>query len=82
MIILDIPSPAHIPALVSAFTDSLFYAKFRSHRDEDREEFAVNVVYHLCGEGVLEDDRYKEFMRGFSSHTHVSLHTVMDAFPY
>ena len=32
----------------------------------------MHAVYHLCGEDVLEDERYKEFMNGFSDETHVS----------
>ena len=71
MIILDIPTVAHIPAVVSAFTESDFYAKFRSRKTEDRIELLTNVVYHLCGPNVIEDPRYQAFMRGFNSNVHV-----------
>ena len=71
MIVLDIPTVAHIPAVVSAFTESDFYAKFRSRKAEDRIEFLTNVVYHLCGPNVIEDPRYQAFMRGFNSNVHV-----------
>ena len=73
MIILDIPTVAHIPAVVSAFTKSDFYAKFRSRKAEDRIEYLTNVVYHLCGPGVIEDSRYQAFMRGFNSTVNVRL---------
>jgi ribonuclease Z len=71
MIILDIPTVAHIPAVVSAFTESDFYAKFRSRKTEDRIELLTNVVYHLCGPNVIEDPRYQAFMRGFNSNVYV-----------
>ena len=71
VIILDIPTTAHIPAVISAFTESDFYAKFRSRKAEDRTEYLTNVVYHLCGPDVIEDSRYQEFMRGFNSNVNV-----------
>ena len=71
MIILDIPTVEHIPAVISAFTESDFYAKFRSRKAEDRVEYLTNVVYHLCGPDVIEDSRYQAFMRGFSSSVNV-----------
>lgn len=71
MIILDVPTIAHIPAAISAFTKSDFYAKFRSRKVEDGIEYLTNVVYHLCGPGVIEDSRYQAFMRGFNSNINV-----------
>lgn len=71
VIILDIPTVAHIPAVVSVFTESDFYAKFRSRKTEDRIELLTNVVYHLCGPNVIEDPRYQAFMRGFNSNVYV-----------
>ncbi|OBZ77398.1 hypothetical protein A0H81_02335 [Grifola frondosa] len=47
-----------------------FYARFRSKSEEDRKEHPVHVIFHLCGKGVLEDERYKSFMSGFSDETH------------
>jgi len=31
----------------------------------------TNVVYHLCGPGVIKDSRYQAFMRGFNSNVNV-----------
>jgi len=61
----------HIPAVISAFAESDFYARFRSRKAEDRIEYLTNVVYHLCGPGVIEDARYQAFMRGFDSNVNV-----------
>ncbi|KAF9565899.1 hypothetical protein CPC08DRAFT_143698 [Agrocybe pediades] len=73
VLILDVPSVAYIPTLISSFKNSEFYGKFWSEdpitlEAEDRE-YNTRLVYHLCGQGVLEDEKYKEFMRGFSSIT-------------
>ncbi|KAJ7780273.1 hypothetical protein DFH07DRAFT_794449 [Mycena maculata] len=68
--VLDIPSPAYISSIVSSFEESPFYAKLRSTRAEDLAEFAVRTVVHLCGEGVLQDARYIQFMNGFSPAAH------------
>jgi hypothetical protein len=65
-LVLDIPSKAHIPSLLSAFDNSPFYAMFRSTRPEDLKNFVVRSVFHLCGDGVLEDERYAAFMNGFA----------------
>ncbi|KAF8956934.1 hypothetical protein BDZ97DRAFT_1848960 [Flammula alnicola] len=74
IVILDVPSTAHIPSLVSSFRDSEFYRKCWS---EDRTsvastepEFVIRTVYHTCGDGVLEDERYKTFMNGFGPEVH------------
>lgn len=65
VLVLDTPTLGHIPALTSSFIDSPFFAKFRSKRQEDISEYAVRVIFHQCGDGVLEDERYKIFMNGF-----------------
>ncbi|KAJ6605846.1 hypothetical protein B0H10DRAFT_2076138 [Mycena sp. CBHHK59/15] len=70
VIILDIPTPSHIPSLVSSFEQSPFYAKLRSTRPEDLAEIVVRSVFHLCGQGVLEDVRYIKFMNGFPPSAH------------
>ncbi|RPD65585.1 hypothetical protein L226DRAFT_479775 [Lentinus tigrinus ALCF2SS1-7] len=70
VLILDVPTPAHIPSLLASFTESPFFAKYRSKAADVRKEYPMHAVYHLCGEGVLEDERYKEFMNGFSEETH------------
>lgn len=69
-LILDIPSKAHIPSLLSAFDNSPFYAKFRSTLPEDLRTYVVRSVFHICGDGVLEDERYIAFMNGFAPSVH------------
>ncbi|KAG6839604.1 hypothetical protein C0991_000997 [Blastosporella zonata] len=69
VLIFDVPTVMHIPALIASFEDP-FYAKFRSHRPEDFQEQAVRSVFHLLGKDVLEDPRYISFMNGFSSNVH------------
>lgn len=71
MVLLDVPTPSHIPDVVKSFTQNPFYSKFHSNPATDPREPVVHVVYHLCGKGVLEDERYKAFMRGFPEDTHV-----------
>jgi ribonuclease Z len=34
-----------------------------------QKDYAVHVIYHLLGPNVLEDERYKAFMNGFSDDT-------------
>ncbi|CDO70624.1 hypothetical protein BN946_scf184748.g22 [Trametes cinnabarina] len=70
VLILDVPTPAHIPSLMTSFTESPFFSQFRSKTEASRKEHPVHAVFHLCGDGVLEDERYKEFMNGFSDETH------------
>jgi ribonuclease Z len=70
MLVIDCPSPSHIPSLVASFSEG-FYSKFHSAREEDTAQYSVRSVFHICGEGVLEDERYKEFMRGFRDDAHV-----------
>ncbi|KDQ60306.1 hypothetical protein JAAARDRAFT_125659 [Jaapia argillacea MUCL 33604] len=67
ILILDIPSQGHIESLTSTFVDSPFFEKFRS---QTNTEYKLQLVYHLCGEGVLTDDRYKAFMNGFGENVH------------
>ncbi|KAI0372022.1 hypothetical protein BV20DRAFT_964716 [Pilatotrama ljubarskyi] len=70
VLILDVPTPEHIPSLMASFTESPFYAKYRSKDIDMRKKHPVHAVFHLCGDGVLEDERYKEFMNGFSDETY------------
>ncbi|KAF9269308.1 hypothetical protein L218DRAFT_969838 [Marasmius fiardii PR-910] len=70
ILILDVPTPAHIPSATQPFVDSRFFKRFRSNADGDLADYAVRSVFHICGEGVLEDERYKSFMRGFWKGTH------------
>lgn len=69
IIILDIPSPDHIPSVTASFQTSPFYHQFRSKQCDD---YSVHAVFHLCGPRVLEDARYKDFMGGFGDSVHVS----------
>ena len=34
-------------------------------------DLELRAIYHLCGDGVLEDPRYKDFLNGFGPHVHV-----------
>lgn len=75
IVILDVPSIAHIPALVASFRGSEFYQKFWSEDptifETTEREYNLRVAYSMCGPGVLEDERYKAFMRGFGPLAHV-----------
>ncbi|PPQ90050.1 hypothetical protein CVT25_006290 [Psilocybe cyanescens] len=74
IVILDVPSIAHIPALVASFRGSEFYQKFWSEDptifETTEREYNLRVAYSMCGPGVLEDERYKAFMRGFGPLAH------------
>ena len=65
VIILDVPTPDHIESLVSAFATPA-YSPYRVKNRTYRNGCAVHVIYHLLGSNVLEDERYKSFMNGFS----------------
>ena len=73
VIVLDIPSTLCIPSLLSSFKSSAYYRKFWSedHSLLKKEDYTVRTVYHMCGDGVLENEDYKAFMNGFSSDTNV-----------
>ncbi|KAH9053195.1 hypothetical protein EDB87DRAFT_1815754 [Lactarius vividus] len=68
VMILDVPTPDHIESLVSAFATPA-YSNFRLKTPDSRKDYAVHAIYHLLGSGVLEDERYKSFMNGFSDDT-------------
>lgn len=70
-LVLDIPTPHHVPSLISSFEDHPFYAQFRSQKAEDIKQYSVRTVFHICGKDVLEDTRYIAFMNGFLSTVHV-----------
>ncbi|KDR80789.1 hypothetical protein GALMADRAFT_153220 [Galerina marginata CBS 339.88] len=74
IVILDVPSVAHIPALVASFRDSEFYRKFwsedPSYFNSPDPEYTLRLAYHMCGEGVLENESYKAFMNGFGPAVH------------
>lgn len=69
--ILDVPSPNHIPSLVSAFEGSSFYSRFLGV--DHAEDHNVHSIFHLCGEGVLEDSRYKSLLAKFAPSVHVNV---------
>jgi ribonuclease Z len=73
VIVLDIPSASCIPSLLSSFKSSAYYRRFWSedHALLKTKDYSVRTVYHMCGDGVLEDEDYKAFMNGFSSDSHV-----------
>lgn len=72
---LDVPSPAHIPSLVSNFSSSTFYSKFCDGLPATKSEYLVRTVFHTCGKGVLEDARYIEFMGQFGPDVQVGPET-------
>ena len=74
--LLDVPSPAHIGPLISSFKNSGFYRTFM--KDDNlslSDDVKLRAIYHLCGDLVLEDDRYKAFMNAFCPDVHVGLYS-------
>lgn len=69
VIILDVPMIEMIPSVIHSFDSA--YKPFRSIDPSDMEKHTVRVVYHLLGEGVLQDERYIDFMKGFPATTEV-----------
>ncbi|KAJ3514157.1 hypothetical protein NLJ89_g2531 [Agrocybe chaxingu] len=67
-LILDIPTVDHIPSLINSFK---FTELYRSVWSEDPAAWKpspdrlLRTIFHQCGKGVLEDETYKTFMRGF-----------------
>lgn len=59
---------------MASFTEHPFFSQYRTKSADMRKETPLHGVYHICGEGVLEDEQYKEFMSGFSNETHVRIH--------
>jgi ribonuclease Z len=67
VMVFDVPSSEYVPALIQTFKsekDSLI-AKLRS-----RSDVQVKSVFHMLGDGVLEDPRYTAFMKEFSDEVH------------
>ncbi|KAI0317320.1 hypothetical protein OF83DRAFT_1083676 [Amylostereum chailletii] len=69
VIVLDVPTPDHIESLSSTFSTP-FYAEFRSKTEDVEKRYNVHLIYHLLGKGVLEDERYRDFMCGFADNVH------------
>ena len=74
MIILDTPTSGHIPSLTSSFSESPFFSQFCEAGSSD---YVVRVIFHMCGDGVLEDERYKAFMRGFCPDVRVCFKSLL-----
>lgn len=68
--ILDTPSTEHIPSLIRGFESGAF-SKYWGNEQESKDH-ALSVVFHLCGDDVVEHEQYKVFMNGFRSGVHVS----------
>ncbi|KIY69263.1 hypothetical protein CYLTODRAFT_349872 [Cylindrobasidium torrendii FP15055 ss-10] len=62
LLILDIPSPDHIPSLLKSFEEIALYTSLWQEPNNDQ---VVSCVFHNCGPGVLEDERYIAFMNKF-----------------
>lgn len=78
ILVLDVPTTSHIPSLLSTFTNSDYYRHFRSKGLTDSGDFSdVGIIYHVLGEGVLEDRRYGEFLQGFNDNVHVSTSPII-----
>ncbi|KAF8887345.1 hypothetical protein BD779DRAFT_1527626 [Infundibulicybe gibba] len=68
VVVLDVPTPSHIKSLISSFANSPFFSKLRSTNPEDHKDYVVRTIFHICGDGVLEDPRYLAFMDGFGTN--------------
>ncbi|KAF8631971.1 hypothetical protein AX15_002105 [Amanita polypyramis BW_CC] len=75
ILIFDIPSPAYIAPLLSSFEDPSFL-KFKSRSPQHRKEHIVRSMFHIVGEGVLEDERYIQFMKSFEEDNEPIHHLV------
>lgn len=70
VMVFDVPSTDYIPSLVAAFQDDPFYNRFLG--SEHALDHTVHSIFHLCGEGVLEDDRYKTLLSKFAPEVQVN----------
>ncbi|KZT39457.1 hypothetical protein SISSUDRAFT_984836 [Sistotremastrum suecicum HHB10207 ss-3] len=61
LFIIDCPSVEYIDSLTSS-------TQFEAWKN--RPGYALHAIYHLLGEGVLEDPRYGNWMRAFGSEVH------------
>ncbi|KAJ7173689.1 hypothetical protein C8R46DRAFT_1215611 [Mycena filopes] len=59
LMVLDVPSPSFIPSLRNSFSHSPFYSDLLFKESPDG---TVHSIFHLCGQDVLEDDRYLALM--------------------
>ncbi|KAF7357027.1 hypothetical protein MVEN_01039300 [Mycena venus] len=65
VIILDVPSPSYVASLLDSFTRSPLYRDGQSQSPK----YTIHSIFHLCGDGVLDDARYVEFMNNFPRGT-------------
>jgi ribonuclease Z len=80
ILLLDIPSPAHIDPLVSSIKGSQFYKKLLKDNNGSSsasDDIELKAIYHICGDGVLEDDVYKAFMNAFRPDVNVRLFCII-----
>jgi hypothetical protein len=70
VLILDTPSTAHITSLIKGFESGAF-SKYWG-KGPEKKDHALRVVFHLCGNDVFENERYKGFMKRFEGDVHVS----------
>ncbi|KAF8434881.1 hypothetical protein L210DRAFT_3552991 [Boletus edulis BED1] len=70
VLLFDTPTLAHIPALLSNFVNSGDFSKYLWKHAKDSKQHKLRVIFHLCGDGVLEDERYKTFMDDFGPEVH------------
>ncbi|RUS30019.1 beta-lactamase-like protein [Jimgerdemannia flammicorona] len=60
-IIIDCPTPAYIPSLLAS-------PAFAIHQTDDVKQ-QPKVVIHMLGKGVIEDEKYREWMKKFGGET-------------
>jgi ribonuclease Z len=78
ILILDTPDASYIPGLVTMFREWTWLRNFGKVQDNmaTNPEVQVHSVFHMCGDGVVDDLRYKEFMGSLGGQdTHVSIHS-------
>ncbi|CAA7269249.1 unnamed protein product [Cyclocybe aegerita] len=72
-LILDIPTIDLIPSLINSFKTTELYHSVWSEDPaawKPSSDRLLRTIFHQCGKGVLEDERYKTFMRGFGSEVY------------
>jgi ribonuclease Z len=75
-LVIDTPTRAHLPPLIDAFSSSAFLRQFQKGESDSGQvesEYVLRTVFHLCGDSVLEDPRYIDFMNNFEPDTYVSI---------
>ena len=57
--------------MLSGFANSKYFSKYLWKEVKDSKQHKVGAIFHLCGDGVLEDERYKKFMVDFGPEVQV-----------